>query len=191
MRAADPHWLIGRLEHKLLGHVPDVEFVVFDKNTGARAYRELRARLAGRRFDALLHMQLALRASLAAACVPAGVRLGFDRARARELQWLFSNARIEPKTREHVQEVFRLSPPRRIAVRSMRWDIPPTRSLGYAQRTLPSGEPTLIVSPTRVKAPQLAAGDTPCRPCGRPHGMWVLICGGERPRAATGPDRSS
>ena len=64
-------WLIGRLEHKLLGHLPDVEFVLFDKKTGSVAYRELRTRLAGRRFDALLHMQLALRASLAAACVPA------------------------------------------------------------------------------------------------------------------------
>ena len=34
-------WIIGRLEHKLLGHLPDVEFVVFDKKVGAAAYREL------------------------------------------------------------------------------------------------------------------------------------------------------
>ena len=31
-------WVIGRLEHKLLGHIPDIEFVVFDKKTGARGY---------------------------------------------------------------------------------------------------------------------------------------------------------
>ena len=42
-------------------------------------------------------MQLALRASLVSTAVHAPVRLGFDRARARELQWLFTNARIEPR----------------------------------------------------------------------------------------------
>jgi heptosyltransferase I len=176
-------WLIGRLEHKLLGHVPDVEFVVFDKNTGARAYRELRARLAGRRFDALLHMQLALRASLAAACVPAGVRLGFDRARARELQWLFTNARIEPKTREHVQDsFFGFTAALGIAVRSMRWDIPlDEASLEYAERTLPSGEPTLIVSPCSSHAHRNWSPERYAAVADHAvvrHGMRVLICGG-------------
>jgi heptosyltransferase I len=72
-RGLEVTWIIGRLEHRLLGHLPDVEFVVFDKKAGPAAYRELRARLAGRRYDALLHMQLAIRASLAAAQVPASI----------------------------------------------------------------------------------------------------------------------
>ena len=42
-------------------------------------------------------MQLSFRASLIARAVPAPVKLGFDRARARELQWLFTNARIAPR----------------------------------------------------------------------------------------------
>jgi len=176
-------WLIGRLEHKLLGHLPDVEFVVFDKKTGWRAYRELRTRLAGRRFDALLHMQLALRASLAAACIPARVRLGFDRARARELQWLFTNARIEAKSREHVQDsFFGFATALGIEGRSMRWDIPLDRaSLEYAERAVPSGEPALIVSPCsshdlRNWSPEryaAVADHAVAR-----HGMRVLICGG-------------
>ena len=58
-------WILGKLEDKLLGHIPGIEFIVFDKNAGARAYRDLRSQLRGRRFDALLHMQLALRASIA------------------------------------------------------------------------------------------------------------------------------
>src|SRR5512145_3202158 len=66
-------WIIGALEHKLLGHVPGIEFVVFDKKSGRRGYGDLRTRFAGRRFDVLLHMQLALRASLVAARVPARV----------------------------------------------------------------------------------------------------------------------
>ena len=44
-------------------------------------------------------MQLSLRASLVSLAVHAPLRLGFDRARARELQWLFTNAQIEPRAR--------------------------------------------------------------------------------------------
>src|SRR5882757_557568 len=80
-------WIIGKIEAKLLGHIPDIEFIVFDKNAGLQAYRELRQKMR-RHFDVLLHMQLSLRASAIAALVPAKIKLGFDRARARELQWL-------------------------------------------------------------------------------------------------------
>jgi heptosyltransferase I len=179
-------WIIGRLEHKLLGHLPGIEFVVFDKAAGARGYRELRSRLSGRRFDALLHMQLALRASLAAACVPARIRFGFDRERARELQWLVTNARIEPRRREHVQDsFFGFTAALGIAGRSMRWDIPlDAAALEYAARTIPGGEPTLIVSPAsshtlRNWAPEryaAVADHAVAR-----HGMRVVICGGRSP----------
>jgi heptosyltransferase I len=176
-------WLIGRLEHKLLGHLPDIEFVVFDKKAGWRGYRELRARLAGRRFDALLHMQLALRASLAAACTPARTKVGFDRSRARELQWLFTSERIEARSREHVQDsFFGFTAALGIAGRSMRWDIPiDAAATDYALRTVPGGAPTLVVSPCsshrlRNWSPEryAAAADHAVSR----HGMRVLICGG-------------
>jgi heptosyltransferase I len=179
-------WIIGRLEHKLLGHLPDMEFVVFDKATGVRAYRELRSRLSGRRFDALLHMQLALRATLVAACVPARTRIGFDRKRARELQWLVTNARIEPRSREHVQDsFFGFTAALGIAGRSMRWDIPlDAGALEYAARAIPTSDPTLIVSPAsshtlRNWAPEryaAVADHAVAR-----HGLRVLICGGPSP----------
>ncbi len=57
-------------------------------------------------FDLLLHLQLSIRASAAAACIPAPIKLGFDKPRARELQWLFTNRRIAPRTREHVLDSF-------------------------------------------------------------------------------------
>jgi heptosyltransferase I len=176
-------WLIGKLEHKLLGHLPDLEFVVLDKKGGRNAYGRMRAQFSGRRFDVLLHMQLALRASLAAARVPARIRLGFDRRRARELQWLFTNARIEARSREHVLDSFfgftaRLG----IAGRSMRWDIPlPEGALEYAARLVPEGQPTLVVSPCsshelRNWRPEnyAAVADHAVAQ----HRMRVLICGG-------------
>lgn len=176
-------WIIGRLEHRLLGHLPDIEFVVFDKKAGRAAYGELRRRLAAQRFDVLLHMQIALRASLAAALVPAGVKVGFDRPRARELQWLFTNARIEPRRREHVLDgLFGFAERLGLRQRSMRWDIPlPEPALDYARRAIPDGQPTLVISPCSSHAlrnwnPEgyaAVADHAAVR-----HGLRVLVCGG-------------
>ena len=57
-------WIIGKLEHKLLEGLPGVEFVEIDKKLLWQSYRGLRRQLSGRRFDALLHMQISLRANL-------------------------------------------------------------------------------------------------------------------------------
>ncbi len=176
-------WVLGALEHKLLGHIPDVEFVVFDKKAGLAGYRDLRRRLSGQRFDALLHMQLAIRASLAAAVVPAKVRIGFDRARARELQWLFTTHRIEARSREHVLDsLFGFSETLGIRGRSMRWDIPlPPAALDYARRAIPDEQPTLVLSPCSSHALRNWSADRYAAVADHAvarHDMRVLICGG-------------
>ena len=179
-------WILGTVENRLLGHLPDVEFVVFDKKAGLAGYRALRRQMHGRRYDALLHMQLSLRASAAAALVPARVKLGFDRARARELQWLFTNERIEARAREHVLDsLFGFTERLGIPGRSMRWDIPISESaLEYARRVVPDGQPTLVVSPCSSHAlrnwsPEgyaAVADHAAAR-----HGLRVLVCGGPSP----------
>jgi heptosyltransferase I len=177
-------WVIGKLEHKLLGHIPDIEFVVFDKNAGARGYRELRARLRGQRFDALLHMQLALRASLAAALVPARHKVGFDRARAREAQWLFTDARIAARQREHVLDsLFGFTERLGVRTRSLRWDIPmPEPVLAYARSAIPdAGKPTLVISPCSSHVLRNWSAERYAALADHAvaqHGMDVLLCGG-------------
>jgi heptosyltransferase I len=176
-------WIIGKLEHKLLGHLPDIEFIVFDKKAGRTAYRALRERMARRHYDALLHMQLAIRASLAATLVPATTRVGFDRARARELQWLFTNERIEARSREHVLDsLFGFAERLGVRKRSMRWDIPlPEAALEYARRVVPDGRPTLVVSPCSSHVLRnwgAAHYATVADYAARRHGLQVLLCGG-------------
>ena len=58
-------WIIGKVEYQLLKHLPGIEFVIFDKSQGWRSYGQLRKALAGQRFDVLLQMQVALRATIA------------------------------------------------------------------------------------------------------------------------------
>jgi ADP-heptose:LPS heptosyltransferase len=95
-------WLIGRLEHRLVGDLPGVEFLVFDKHAGRAGYRAVREQLAGRRFGALLHMQVALRSNLMSLSVKAPLRIGYDRARSKDLHGLFINCRIAARRGDHV-----------------------------------------------------------------------------------------
>ncbi|MFN2286817.1 MAG: glycosyltransferase family 9 protein [Chromatocurvus sp.] len=97
-------WIIGRVEHKLVGDMPGVEFIVFDKKAGWRGYRDLRRQLRSHCFDALLHMQVALRANLAAAVIPARIKVGYDRARSKDLHQLFINRRVAATPRQHVRD---------------------------------------------------------------------------------------
>jgi len=100
-------WIIGKVEAKLMtALLPEIEFITFDKSATLQELWRLRRTLRGRRFDLLLDMQLSFRASLVASLISAPIKLGFDKARARELQWWFTNARIAPAQSEHVLDSF-------------------------------------------------------------------------------------
>lgn len=99
-------WIIGSVEARLLKHLQNVELVVFDKKAGIKGYTDLYRNLSGRRFDVLLHMQVALRASLATLCIRAKEKWGFDSSRAKEGQWLFTNRQIAPHNHPHVADGF-------------------------------------------------------------------------------------
>jgi heptosyltransferase I len=181
--SANLTWIIGKLEHKLVGHLPDIEFHVFDKQSGD-GLRRLRNELAaGEPYDVLLHMQVAWRASRVAAVVPGRIKLGFDRARARELQWLFTNERIAARSREHVLDgLFGFAERLGLVQRSMRWQIPlPPAALDYAEHAIPDQQPTLIVSPCSShelrnwSAERYAAV---ADHAAHHHRMRVLVCGG-------------
>jgi heptosyltransferase I len=176
-------WIIGKAEARLMTLVDGVEFITVDKRAGFRARHALREQLRGRHFDVLLHMQLALRASLIARMVSATVKLGFDRARARELQWLFTNARIAARTREHVLDsFFGFVTALGIKDRLVEWNIPlPENARAYAERLIPDTRPTLIISPCsshelRNWRPEryAAVADYAVRK----HHMRVILCGG-------------
>ncbi len=99
-------WVIGKVEALLLENMDNVEFIIFDKKAGLKGYRHLYHQLKGRHFDLLLHMQVALRASLATLCIRAKEKWGFDKSRAKEGQWLFTNHQIDPQDKPHVADGF-------------------------------------------------------------------------------------
>jgi heptosyltransferase I len=179
-------WIIGRSEARLLEHIGDIELLEFDKRAGIAAYRAVRAALRGRPIDVLLHMQFAWRASLIAAALRAPIKLGYDRERALDLQWLFTTQRIEPAPREHVMDAL-FGFARRLGVgqREYRWDIPvPPSARQYAAQHIPDDVPALIISPCSSHVPRnwhaagyAAVGDHAAQSLK----LKVLICGGRTP----------
>ena len=88
------------------GHPAVDEIVPFERSGGWRAFRELRRKLAGRRFDLVIDLQVYFKASVVTALLDAPIKLGFDRARARDLNWLVTTHRIPPHPPQHVQDQY-------------------------------------------------------------------------------------
>lgn len=142
-------WIVGKLEHKLVGDLAGVEFVVFDKAAGFAGFRAVRQALARRRFDALLHMQVALRANLLSLAVRAHRRIGYDRARAKDLHGWFVHERIPARTGAHVLDAIgSFAEPLGLRQGAVRWDLPiPETARAWAAAQWPDdGQPVLIVS---------------------------------------------
>jgi heptosyltransferase I len=143
-------WVVGRVESELVGDLPGVTYRVLDKRVGIRRCRmELHAAEDGRIHDMILQMQASLRASLIATALRGRRRVGFDRSRAINGQWLFTSERIAPGRREHVLDgFFGFLEQVGLRRRELRWDIPlPLEAVAFAQRELPDGAPLLAVSP--------------------------------------------
>lgn len=142
-------WVIGKIEAKLIGDLPGVEFIIFDKKAGRQGYADLRKQMKGRKFDALLHMQVALRANLAAALIPAKIKVGYDKARSKDLHSLFINKRIDPAPQQHVRDCLAsFLEPLGLEAAPPRWHIPLSDAdHEFARSHLAADRKNLIISP--------------------------------------------
>ncbi len=88
------------------GHSGIDEIIEFDRRKGARGYAEVIGDLRARQFDLLIDLQVYLKAGVITALSGAKRRLGFDRARARDGNWLFTTERIPAHPVQHVQDQY-------------------------------------------------------------------------------------
>ncbi|MFC7369105.1 glycosyltransferase family 9 protein [Vreelandella zhaodongensis] len=141
-------WIIGKGEHSLLAGLSGVEFVVYDKSTGLAGMRALWKELADTRFDVLLHMQQAIRASVLSLGLKANVRVGYDKARAKDKQHWFAQQQLVPHPNAHVLESF-MDFARLLGVEDdhLEWNlsVPP---VAYDEARVISGDaPYLVINP--------------------------------------------
>jgi heptosyltransferase I len=176
-------WILGKVEATLLQGLPDVEIIVYDKKRGWQGIEDVRQQLKRRRFDVLLHMQVALRASLLSLFIRANRKIGFDRNRASEGQWLFTNRRIARQTHAHVLESFQAfaaaigvpPPPHPL------WQIPVSEQDENNARALIGDQcEALVIVPAASKAERnwTIAGYAALADHAAKLGMKVLLCGG-------------
>jgi len=88
------------------GHPAVDEIIVLDRRRGRRAFLDMRRELAARRFDLTLALQDYFKAGIITALTRAPVRLGYDRARARDLNWIFTNRQIPASAPAHIQDEY-------------------------------------------------------------------------------------
>ena len=89
------------------GHPQVDEIVLFDRARGRRAFTDVKRELATRPFDLVLNLQVYFKAGIVTSFTKAPIKLGFDKARARDLNWLFTTHQIPPHpVGQHVQDQY-------------------------------------------------------------------------------------
>ena len=88
------------------GHRCVDEIVEFDRASGWRAYPAVRRALAVRPFDVVLALQVYFKAGIVTSFARSPVKLGFDRVRARDANWLFTTHRVPAREGRHVQDQY-------------------------------------------------------------------------------------
>jgi heptosyltransferase I len=71
-----------------------------------RSFRDAASPLRERTFDLVLSLQVYAKAGILTALTRADVKLGFDRARARDMNWLVTSDRIPARPVQHVQDQY-------------------------------------------------------------------------------------
>jgi heptosyltransferase I len=184
-------WVIQPVPHRLVeGHPAIDDFVIFERRRGPGAwiaFRDYARAMRGRHFDLVLGLQVYFKAGLLTALTPGRVKLGFDRARARDAQWLFTNRRIPPHAPRHVQDqYFEFLDHLGIDRGPVRWDLRLTEAEREAQAAFFASldRPACAVVVGTSKPEKNWSPDGYARvleELERTHGMRPMIVGGPSP----------
>lgn len=146
-------WIIGKTEATLMAGIPNVTLLPYDKKSGWKGILTLWKQLADKRFDYLLNMQTAFRASILSLGIKAQSKIGFNRDRAREGQWLFTQQKVEQTDSPHVldgQMMFAKA----IGVQdlSVNWYLPVSNEdLTYASSFIDADRTNVLIAPCSSK----------------------------------------
>ena len=120
-------WILQPVPATLVrGHRSVDEIIIFDRSRGWRAFADIRSELARRPFDLVINLQVYFKAGIVTAFARAPRKMGFDRARARDFNWLFSNEKIPAHSVQHVQDqYFEFLTSLGVSAEPLKWDLGP------------------------------------------------------------------
>lgn len=173
-------WITGKIEAQLIGDLPNINVVVFDKSRGLKGMRDVWRQLNRIKFDALLHMQAALRSSILSLGIKAKYKIGFSKNRTREGQWWFTNRHLPNTTAFHVLDnMAEFAKYIGVEFDKPSWYIPlPYEAITYAQN-LTQGRDCLVISPAASKDSRnwLAERYAAIADYASSKGLHVILCG--------------
>jgi len=177
------HWVIDKAGHRLLEGLRGVAFHVYDKKSGLAGMRALRRELPATGFAALLQMQVAFRANVLSAFIPARRRIGYDRARSKDLHGLFINERIPDRPGIHVLDAIgSFCEPLGLKQTAVSWDLAtPADAHDWARAQWDDdGRPVLMISPcsSHVRRNWHADRYAALADHAAARGWRVVLCGG-------------
>lgn len=171
------------------GHPLVDDIILFDRARGWRAFMDIRRELEHRAFDVVLGLQVYLKAGLITGFTHAPVKLGFDRARARDANWLFTTHRIAGHHGQHVQDQYfefldALGVPRG----APRWELGPWNDAerdwqrSFLRQFARPIVPCVVATSKPAKDWQADRWVELCRTLYHEHGLQPVLVGGESPR---------
>lgn len=171
------------------GHPLVDDIVLFDRSKGWRSFLDVRRELAHREFDLVLALQVYFKAGIITSFAHAPVKLGFDRERARDANWLFTTHRIPARAGQHVQDqYFEFLDALRIPHGSPQWTLGPWNDEERAWQRDFLARFERPIAPI-VVATSKAAKDWPaerwaevCHTLWNEHGLQPVLVGGRSER---------
>ena len=142
-------WVIGKKEVNLVNDLPNINFVVFDKTNAIKSYRSIKKTMKDQIFDVLICAQVSLRANYISSLIPAKLKLGYDKARAKDLHSLFVNKCIPATNQQHVLDSF-FSFIEQLGLndRELKWNYPITKeAYEFADQFIDKDRFNLLISP--------------------------------------------
>lgn len=114
IKRASPHlsitWVIQPVPHRLVNNHPAIdEFILFHRRHGTGLFAEFFStahQLRRQRFDLVFSLQVYFKAGLLTAAARSPMKLGFDRERAHDMNWLFTTHRIPAHKPQHIQDQY-------------------------------------------------------------------------------------
>ncbi|HEX6587781.1 MAG TPA: glycosyltransferase family 9 protein [Longimicrobiales bacterium] len=103
-------WLIQPGPYQFVKDHPAIDdFIIFRRQRGLagwKGFADARRQMQGRRFDLVIALQVYFKAGILTAMIDSPIKLGFDRRRARDMNWLFTTHRIPARPIQHVQDQY-------------------------------------------------------------------------------------
>lgn len=151
---AEITWIIGKTEATLVQGLPNVTLIPYDKKTGWKEIFTLWRKLKDNRFNFLLNLQTAFRASILSLGIKADKKIGFSQDRSREMQHLFINQKVEMTDKIHVLDgQMMFAKVMGVTDLTPKWELPLSdKDRAFSAQFIDRSRKNVVISPCSSKA---------------------------------------